>query len=167
MAATHTHTSMPVMTDSVESRAAHCSPCRTQTTWLLSVTLWPKTTPCSGFTRVTSSGCRLWMDWRRVRHCITCSQNPAIFWLNRRLRTEPVCPCRTLLGFSYGCVVKKMVVFLEEMKRDTSDFGEDLLINFIEVFLFKVDAKKQQPAKRYYWVKGKIRPMCQVFSFFW
>lgn len=52
--------------------------------------------------------------------------------------TEPVCACRTFSGFSYGCVVKKMVVYLEEMKRDTSDFGEDLLINFIEVFLFLV-----------------------------
>ncbi|XP_056890902.1 unconventional myosin-XV [Takifugu flavidus] len=26
-------------------------------------------------------------------------------------------------GYSYGCVVKKKVVFLEELKRDTSDFG--------------------------------------------
>lgn len=46
--------------------------------------------------------------------------------------TEPVCTCRTFSGFSYGCVVKKMVVYLEEMKRDTSDFGEDLLINLID-----------------------------------
>lgn len=30
-----------------------------------------------------------------------------------------------------------MVVYLEEMKRDTSDFGEDLLINFFQVFLFE------------------------------
>ena len=27
-------------------------------------------------------------------------------------------------GFSYGCVVRKKVVFLEDMKRDTQEFGE-------------------------------------------
>ncbi|KAF1394775.1 hypothetical protein PFLUV_G00004650 [Perca fluviatilis] len=27
-------------------------------------------------------------------------------------------------GYSYGCVVRKKVVFLEELKRDTQDFGE-------------------------------------------
>lgn len=26
-------------------------------------------------------------------------------------------------GYSYGCVVRKKVVFLEELKRDTQDFG--------------------------------------------
>lgn len=30
------------------------------------------------------------------------------------------------LGYSYGCVVRKKVVFLEELKRDTEDFGEFL-----------------------------------------
>uniref|UniRef100_A0A3Q1F8E5 SH3 domain-containing protein n=1 Tax=Acanthochromis polyacanthus TaxID=80966 RepID=A0A3Q1F8E5_9TELE len=37
-------------------------------------------------------------------------------------------------GYSYGCVVKKKVVFLEELKRDTQDFGECLLnpFSFIE-----------------------------------
>ncbi|KAI3353346.1 hypothetical protein L3Q82_019878 [Scortum barcoo] len=30
-------------------------------------------------------------------------------------------------GYSYGCVVRKKVVFLEELKRDTPDFGDLLL----------------------------------------
>ena len=36
-------------------------------------------------------------------------------------------------GYSYGCVVKKKVVFLEELKRDTPDFGES---SFIHIFIF-------------------------------
>lgn len=39
-----------------------------------------------------------------------------------------VCPP----GYSYGCVVKKKVVFLEELKRDTPDFGES---SFIHMFI--------------------------------
>lgn len=36
-------------------------------------------------------------------------------------------------GYRYGCVVKKKVVFLEELKRDTPDFGES---SFIHIFIF-------------------------------
>lgn len=36
-------------------------------------------------------------------------------------------------GHRYGCVVKKKVVFLEELKRDTLDFGES---SFIHIFIF-------------------------------
>lgn len=32
--------------------------------------------------------------------------------------------CVSRPGYSYGCVVRKKVVFLEELKRDTQDFGE-------------------------------------------
>ena len=35
-----------------------------------------------------------------------------------------LCVCLFAPGFSYGCVVRKKVVFLEEMKRDTQEFGE-------------------------------------------
>lgn len=42
-------------------------PCRTPIMWLQSVTLWQTTTQCSGFIKVISSCCRLWMGWRRVR----------------------------------------------------------------------------------------------------
>uniref|UniRef100_A0A3B1JU44 Uncharacterized protein n=1 Tax=Astyanax mexicanus TaxID=7994 RepID=A0A3B1JU44_ASTMX len=31
-------------------------------------------------------------------------------------------------GQLYGCVVKKKVIYLEEMKRDTADFGKTCLI---------------------------------------
>ncbi len=58
-------------------------PCRTQTMWLQSETLWPTTARCSVFTKATSSGCRLWTGWRRVRHCGTCSRNPVILWVNQ------------------------------------------------------------------------------------
>uniref|UniRef100_A0A4W6CS53 Uncharacterized protein n=1 Tax=Lates calcarifer TaxID=8187 RepID=A0A4W6CS53_LATCA len=34
-------------------------------------------------------------------------------------------------GYSYGCVVRKKVVFLEELKRDTQDFGECSQYQFI------------------------------------
>lgn len=34
-------------------------------------------------------------------------------------------------GYSYGCVVRKKVVYLEELKRDTPDFGEYSLNQFI------------------------------------
>lgn len=39
--------------------------------------------------------------------------------------------CVSPPGYSYGCVVRKMVVHLEEMKRDTPDFGKYLLVIFI------------------------------------
>ena len=44
-----------------------------------------------------------------------------------------VLPCVCSPGYSYGCVVKKKVVFLEELKRDTPDFGERLFrsLNFM------------------------------------
>ncbi len=33
------------------------------------------------------------------------------------------CVCVSVSGQSYGCVVKKKVIYLEEMKRGTPDFG--------------------------------------------
>lgn len=76
-------------THSIKCLAASCSTRRTQTMWSQSVTLWPKTTPCSSFTRVTSSGCRLWMDWKRVRRCITFGRNGVILWLHPWLKDSP------------------------------------------------------------------------------
>jgi len=34
-----------------------------------------------------------------------------------------VCICICVSGQSYGCVVKKKVIYLEELKRGTPDFG--------------------------------------------
>lgn len=43
-----------------------------------------------------------------------------------------VCVSACPPGYSYGCVVKKKVVFLEELKTDTPDFGES---SFIHMFI--------------------------------
>lgn len=107
---------------------------RTQTMWSQSETLWRTTARCSVFTKVTSSGCRLWTAWRRVRHHGTRWSNPLIL-LSESMIRECLCVCVLSCvwppGYSYGCVVRKKVVFLEELKRDTPDFGECSLNPFI------------------------------------
>lgn len=50
-----------------------------------------------------------------------------------------VCPP----GYSYGCVVRKKVVFLEELKRDTPDFGGcSFIYLFIVFYLFLIQKLK-------------------------
>lgn len=79
--------------------------------WLQSVTLWGMTVPCSAFIKVTSSGCRLWTGWRKVRRRGICSWNcpNVIFWVNIH-RCVSVCVSTRLqlrmCGQKEGCVFR-------------------------------------------------------------
>ena len=61
--------------------------------------------------------------------CNSSGAHPCVCVLQVRVRVSvqkliPVCVCSA--GQAYGCVVRKKVVFLEELKKNTQDFGETI-----------------------------------------
>ena len=81
---------------------------RTQTMWSQSETLWRTTARCSVFTKVTSSGCRLWTAWRRVRHHGACQRNPVILLSESMIRK-----CLCVFCFVCGLQVTATAVWWE------------------------------------------------------
>ena len=61
-----------------------------------------------------------------------------------------VCLCVVLSGKYYGCIVRKKVMLLEELKRDTSEFGgfgraASLLCVCLSVHVFGLAAFMAEP----------------------
>lgn len=74
----------------------------------------------SASTKGTSSGCSTWTGWSLVSHTHTTDRLRSFTVTPFTSASVNLCECS---GKQYGCIVRKKVMLLEEVKRDTAEFG--------------------------------------------